>query len=127
MDEITEKLIDERLLLAKERTTLANERNRLANQRTFLSWIRTGLAGVGGGIGIIRLLTFKSAWHQLASHFVGLILIAWGIFIFILSFIVYKRSSKKLHLKEDQGISLQIFAILSLTLVILSLILLFIV
>lgn len=127
MDDIKEKLIDERLLLAKERTTLANERNRLANQRTFLSWIRTGLAGVGGGVGIIRLLKFQVPLHQVAADVAGLILIIWGIFIFGLSYIDYKRSSKKLHLEGDQGISLQVIAILSLTLIVLSLIILMIV
>jgi len=127
MEEIVKDLIDERLLLAQERTTLANERNRLANQRTFLSWIRTGLAGVGGGVGIVRLLSFRDTYHQLVSETVGMILILWGIFIFFLAFIQYRRSFKKLNLKEKEGLSLQVFAVLALTLIVLSMTLLVII
>lgn len=127
MEEKTKDLIDERLLLAQERTTLANERNRLANQRTFLSWIRTGLAGVGGGVGIVKLLSFHNTYHQMASEIVGMILIIWGIFIFFLAFVQYRRSFKKLNLRESEGISLRIYAALALTLILLSVTLLVII
>ncbi|CCB86886.1 putative uncharacterized protein [Parachlamydia acanthamoebae UV-7] len=118
---------DERVVLAQERTGLAKERNRLANQRTFLSWIRTGLAGVGGGVAVVRLLTFANPVHEFAARIVGMILIFWGILIFILSFINYKRSSIRLKVDYREGISPQVFAVLSITLVVLSLVLLFIV
>nr|WP_249274283.1 DUF202 domain-containing protein [Parachlamydia sp. AcF125] len=113
--------------MAQERTSLAMEQTRLANQRTFLSWIRTGLAGVGGGIGVVRLLTFENPLHAHTARIVGIILILWGILIFILSLIEYKQNTSKLNLSYQGGISIQTFCILTFTLAVLSVALLFII
>jgi putative membrane protein len=84
----------------EERTRLAHERNLLANDRTFLAWIRTGLAGVGGGIVIIRYLTFHNATHQMLAELVGLIFVLWSIAIFVLALFGYRRSHKNLKIKD---------------------------
>ena len=92
--------LDERVLLAKERTALAGERNRLSNQRTFLAWTRTGLASVGGGVAIVRLLTFANPSHQMAAQIIGAVLIILGIVIFFLSLMDYRDTYKRLKVKE---------------------------
>lgn len=108
-----------------ERTRLAHERNLLANDRTFLAWIRTGLAGVGGGVVIIRYLTFHNPTHQMLAELVGLIFVLWSVAIFILALIGYRRSHKNLQLKSTAFIgSAYIIDLLVLTLVIISIILL---
>lgn len=109
------------------RTALAQERNLLANDRTFLAWIRTGLAGVGGGIVIIRYLTFHSESHQILAKLAGVVFVLWSIAIFILALVGYRRSHKKLKLKDAAfpG-SIFIVTLLVLTLVVLSIVLLFI-
>lgn len=81
---------DIRVLLAKERTDLALGRNRLANERTFLAWIRTGLACVGGGVAIVRLISFHTETHQTLAHIIGQILIFTGIALFIFSVFNYR-------------------------------------
>lgn len=93
-----EGLLD-RIGLAKERTRLANERNRLANERTFLSWTRTGLAVLGGGVAVVRLLTFETFVHQGVAQLCGFVLILLGIVMFAFSAVDYIQSFKELKVK----------------------------
>lgn len=104
----------------EERTALARERNRLANERTFLSWIRTGLAIVGGGFVMIRLLSFQYVAHQLLAQWIGGLLFALGIAIFILSFVDYRSSSRKLHVDNGYAGSVCTISVISLILVAVS-------
>lgn len=78
------------------RTLLAVERNHLAAERTFLSWIRTGLAGVGGGFALIRVFEFNTYYHQLTAYVVGLMLLLWGISLFVIAFSEYEKSYARL-------------------------------
>ena len=82
--------------LAEERTNLANLRTLMAVERTFAAWIRTGLAGVAGGLAFTHFLSFKTPWHQYASYIIGVLLILWGIAIFIYSSLSYNASVKRL-------------------------------
>jgi putative membrane protein len=82
--------------LAMERTEMASERTRLAAERTFSAWIRTGLAGVGGGLAIIHFFVFYNEYHRLAAHWMGQLLILWGISIFIYALYGYHRAIKQL-------------------------------
>lgn len=91
-----DRILDERVLMAQERTSLASERTRLANERTFSAWIRTGLASAGGGIAIIRLLSFENYTHQIAAQWIGTVLVLIGIAIFFLSVMDYWSSYKRL-------------------------------
>lgn len=114
-----------RTIPGQVRTLLAQERNVLANDRTFLAWIRTGLAGVGGGILIIRYLTFHNATHQMLAELVGLIFVLWSIAVFILALVGYRRSHKNMKLQRTAFAgSIFIVTLLVLTLVVLSIILL---
>lgn len=104
----------------EERTALARERNRLANERTFLSWTRTGLAIIGGGFVMIRMLTFQYIAHQLLAQWIGGILFALGIAIFILSWIDYRASSKKLNVDNGYAGSVCTISVISFILVAVS-------
>lgn len=101
----------------EERTALARERNRLANERTFLSWTRTGLAIVGGGFVMIRLLSFDYLAHQRLAEWVGGLLFALGITIFVLSFLDYRTSHKKLRVKESYAGSVYTISAISFILI----------
>lgn len=92
----------EQIDLARQRTTLALERNLMAAQRTFTSWIRTGLAGVGGGILIMKVLSFSRVEHKLIATMAGQLMILWGILIFIFAFTGYSRISSKLLLEHGE-------------------------
>ena len=94
-----------------------------------MAWIRTGLAGVGGGIVIIRYLTFHNATHQMLAELAGLIFVLWSIAIFVLALAGYRRSHKNLKTKDrstDSAFigSTYIVTLLVLTLVVISIILL---
>lgn len=117
---------DERILLARKRTILANERNRLANERTFLAWIRTGLVSVGGGVAVMRLLSFQNPSYQILSEAMGSILIFLGIAIFFLSFVDFKRSAEKLKLENGANVSTRLMSCISFTLIFVSFVLLLI-
>jgi putative membrane protein len=118
---------DIQTMLAKKRTLMSTERSRLSIERTFLSWIRTGLAGVGGGVAIMRLLTFQHEAHQMIAQFVGIALIFWGMSIFVLSYLDYHRSSVLLIGEQRFAGSIWTTSILTGTLIVLSLLLLLII
>ena len=113
--------------MARERTDLAIERNRLANERTFLAWLRTGLASVGGGIAVIRLLTFNNVVHQRTSQLVGSLLVLLGVAIFLFSYADYRNSFKRLKITSISNRYIGVMLIISLMLSVLSILLLYIV
>lgn len=93
-DQIERDLIDKDILI-----TLAKERNRLAAERTFSAWLRTGLAGVGGGVVVIKFLTFSHAAHKALANMMGQMLILWGILIFIFALVGYFATYRSLNEK----------------------------
>lgn len=108
------------------RDELATERTQLAAERTFLSWIRTGLTGVAGGLAVARLIAFQTLEHKRIAQWVGELLIVWGIIIFIFGLISYRRNCRRFtHLKDYQQALWQVVLIV-VTVIILSLVLLFI-
>lgn len=110
----------EQLFMAKERTSLAIERNRLANERTFLAWIRTGLASVGGGLAVIRFMTFTHLYHEIIAKVIGGVLVVLGIALFILSSLDYRRSFKKLKIKDGHAGSVESITVIAFILGIVS-------
>lgn len=100
MHKVNHHAKDEQVYLARQRTTLSRERSQLSNERTFLSWIRTGLASVGGGVALVRLLTFQTPIHEGVAYVVGVALVILGIAIFILSLFDYSKSSAKLNVQN---------------------------
>lgn len=82
--------------LEADNTLLASERTLLARERTFLAWIRTGLTSVGLGVAIARLILFQNLTHQQLAQMIGQLLILWGVFVFSLALISYRRSYRQL-------------------------------
>lgn len=78
-----------------KRNHLAEERTKLAAERTFLAWIRTGMTSIGIGIAIARFIIFRQIEHQQIGHFLGQLLILWGICIFILALVSYSRTVRQ--------------------------------
>lgn len=77
-------------------TSLAEERTLLALERTFSAWLRTALAAMGGGLAILRLVSFKSETHRIIGHIIGETLILWGCLLIVLSAADYKKMCTKL-------------------------------
>lgn len=78
-----------------KRDILAEERTKLAAERTFLAWLRTGLTSIGIGIAIARFIIFREIQHQHIGHFVGQLMILWGICIFGLALRSYQQTMQR--------------------------------
>lgn len=123
MDESKEGQIE----LARQRTSLAIERNLLAAERTFSAWVRTGLAGVGGGVLMMKMISYSQAGHAIAAGLVGQLLIIWGLMIFIFAYSGYRRACKRLSaLHPDYRPSLGRIGLITATLIVASLVILII-
>lgn len=95
----------EQIQLARERTKMSVERTQLAAERTFSAWVRMGLAGMGGGIALIRLLEFRTPNHALLAFIIGLLLMVWGMAIFLIALVSYLRHTKSLESVKGEAIS----------------------
>lgn len=80
---------------------LAEERTLLAAERTFSAWLRTALSAMAGGLAIIRLIIFKTEFHQVIAHIAGILLIFWGCVLIVLASIDYKNMQNKLLLAKN--------------------------
>ncbi len=89
--------------LAEERTDWAQERTLLAKQRTFAAWLRTGMAAVAVGIAAAELLgEVQPRWVVLTAS--G-ILVAAGAAIFVMGFVGYRDTFRKLREEGAVGFS----------------------
>lgn len=113
----------DQLGLATERTALAGERTRLANERTFSAWMRMGLASVGGGVAIIRVLTFQTQTHHFIAQCIGGVLILLGASIFTLAYWDYRTTQRKLQLQTGYAGSVWAITGIVIALLIISLLL----
>lgn len=85
----------------------ANMRDHFANERTFLAWIRTSIAMMGFGFVIVKFTLFIKqislslqkpvlvSSHGYASV-IGILLVALGVFIALLSFLRFKRTEQQI-------------------------------
>lgn len=110
--------------LALQRTILAGERNQMAAERTFSAWIRTGLGGLAGGFALIRLITFKDPDNAYMAHIAGIVLLIWGIAIFIFAFVGYHKHVKKLGMLMPNEFAKKSMVVIAASLIILSFVLL---
>jgi putative membrane protein len=102
---------------------LAEERTLLASERTFSAWIRTALTAMAGGLGILRLIVFKTALHKIIAHVIGEVLILWGGLIIILSAMDHKRTRDRLNIPKTYKSSKLGFTIVLMPLLIISVLL----
>jgi len=121
MEPFLSQQVPENKSQADESLLLANERTRLAAERTFLAWIRTGLTSIAGGLAVARLIVFKTLEHEQIAHWIGQLLVLWGISTFILALLSYNHSCRKLEQATDYRHDFWKLSILIMTLVILSL------
>ncbi len=105
---------------------LSQERTLLASERTFSAWLRTALAAMGGGIAILRLISFKTDIHRIIAHIIGETLILWGCLIIVLASIDYKKIRNKLTLAKNYKSSQLGFLIVVLPLLIVSVLLMWV-
>lgn len=99
---------------------LSEERTLLASERTFSAWLRTALAAMGGGIAILRLITFKSDLHRIIAHIIGETLIFWGFMVIALASIDYKKMRHTLKRAKNYKSSPLGFTVMVLPLLIIS-------
>ena len=82
-------------------TLLAEERTLLVAESTYSAWIRTALTAMGGGLAILRLISFKTKTHEIVAHIIGETLILWGCLVIVLASIDYKKMRNKLVLAKN--------------------------
>lgn len=100
---------------------LAEEQMRMASERTFLSWIRTGLTSVGLGIAIAKFLVFRSPLNKSTGRWAGVLLIIWGISIFLFALISYRKGYSKLKIFQAESYPLRPMIIITTILVFITL------
>jgi putative membrane protein len=89
--------------LAEERTDWAQERTLLAKQRTFAAWLRTGLSSVAVGFAAAEFLgDLDPQWLVKTA---SILLILAGAAIFVIGFVGYRDTFRKLQQEGVQGIS----------------------
>lgn len=105
---------------------LAEERTLLAAERTFSAWVRTALAAMGGGLAILRLISFKSEFHRIIAHVIGQTLIIWGCILIVFASLDYKKIQNKLVIAKNYKSSQLGYLIIVLPLVIMSILLIWV-
>ncbi len=105
---------------------LAEERTLLAAERTFSAWLRTALAAMGGGLAILRLISFKSELHRTIGHILGETLILWGCAIILFSALDFKDTRNKLRFAKNYKSSTTGFLVIVVPLLVMAALLIWI-
>jgi putative membrane protein len=88
--------------LARERTDWAQERTLLAKQRTFAAWLRTGLSAVAVGFAAAEFLRdLEPRWLVKTA---SILLVVAGAVIFVIGFVGYRGTFRKLQKEGAEGI-----------------------
>lgn len=122
-----EELKNEKAATNNEIIKKQNAREHLANERTLLAWIRTSIGIMAFGFVVVKFSLFVKQISLLLgkdlaipqhgySSVIGVLLVAVGAIVLILSYVKYKRTEKQLINESFQSSS---SLILSLTLIIL--------
>ena len=92
--------------MAEDRTDWALERTLLAKQRTFGAWLRTGLACIAVGFGAARFLgDLDPRWVVKTA---AAMLVLAGAVVFVLGFVGYRETLRKLQEEGVEGTSVWI-------------------
>jgi len=123
-----EELKNEKKTLVKEIIKQQNAREHLANERTLLAWIRTSIGIMAFGFVVVKFSLFIRQISLLLgknvtippqhgySSMIGILLVAVGALILLLSYIKYKKTEKQLNNETFKSSSTLVF---SLTIIIL--------
>ncbi len=94
--------------MSEEKDSNSRSREHQANERTFLAWIRTSIALMGFGFVIVKFALFLKQISLLVqgnivvtsrgySANIGVIMVALGVILAILSFWQYRKTAKQLE------------------------------
>jgi putative membrane protein len=123
-----EDLKNENKSLVKEIIKQQNAREHLANERTLLAWIRTSIGIMAFGFVVVKFSLFIKQISLLLgknaitppqhgySSVIGILLVAVGAIVLLLSYIKYKKTEKQLNNEAFKSSSTLVF---SLTIIIL--------
>lgn len=124
-----EDLKNENKAFVKEIIKQQNAREHLANERTLLAWIRTSIGIMAFGFVVVKFSLFIKQISLLLgknvtvpqqhgySSVIGILLVAVGALILLLSYMKYKKTEKQLTSETFKSSSALVF---SLTIIILS-------
>jgi len=101
-----------------------NISDHLANERTFLAWIRTSIGIMAFGFVVVKFSLFVKQLTLLLgkqnsipqkgySSIMGIVLVAVGMFTFILAYVRYKKTEKQINQNTYQSSSLLISVLVS--------------
>src|ERR1700677_3575951 len=96
-----------------------NISDHLANERTFLAWIRTSIGIMAFGFVVVKFSLFVKQLTLLLgkqnsipqkgySSIMGIVLVAVGMFAFILAYVRYKKTEKQINQNTYQSSTLLI-------------------
>jgi putative membrane protein len=134
-----EDLQKENKALVKEIIQQQNAREHLANERTLLAWIRTSIGIMAFGFVVVKfslfirqisLLLDKNVTippQQGYSSMIGILLVAVGSLILLLSYIKYKKTEKQLNTETFKSSSTLVFSLIIIILLISVLIILYLI
>jgi len=101
-----------------------NISDHLANERTFLAWIRTSIGIMAFGFVVVKFSLFVKQLTLLLgkqnsipqkgySSIMGIVLVAVGMFTFILAYVRYKKTEKQINQNTYQSSTLLISVLVS--------------
>jgi len=116
--------------LVKEIIKQQNAREHLANERTLLAWIRTSIGIMAFGFVVVKFSLFIKQISLLLdknitipkqhgySSAIGILLVAVGAFVLLLSYLKYKKTEKQLNNENFKSSSTLVFSLTTVILLI---------
>ncbi|MGZ3901364.1 MAG: YidH family protein [Bacteroidia bacterium] len=134
-----EDLKNESKVLVKEIIKQQNAREHLANERTLLAWIRTSIGIMAFGFVVVKFSLFIKQISLLLgknanipsqhgySSVIGILLVAVGALVLLLSYLKYKKTEKQLNNEDFRTSSTLTFSLTIIILLISILLILYLV
>ena len=125
--------------LVKEIIKQQNAREHLANERTLLAWIRTSIGIMAFGFVVVKFSLFIKQISLLLgknvsippqhgySSVIGILLVAVGALVLLLSYLKYKKTEKQLNNENFRSSSTLVFSLTIIILLISILLILYLV
>lgn len=134
-----EDLKNENKSLVKEIIKQQNAREHLANERTLLAWIRTSIGIMAFGFVVVKFSLFIKQISLLLgkntsippqhgySSVIGILLVAVGALVLLLSYVKYKKTEKQLNNENFKSSSTLVFSLTIIILIISVLLILYLI